>query len=86
MTYGEDLLELLLSRCTEVDSGARTIDNILNASLLPALATQILVGLAAQKVPQQIAIHVKDDEMIYQIDPPIKSSKKQPKKTKALEA
>ena len=86
VTYGEDLLELLLSRCTEVDSGARTIDNILNASLLPALATQILVGLAAQKVPQQIAIHVKDDEMIYQIDPPIKSSKKQPKKTKALEA
>ena len=34
--YTDDLVELLLSRCTEVDSGARNVDNILNATVLPA--------------------------------------------------
>ncbi len=49
VSYSEGLIELLLSRCTEVDSGARNVDNILNSSILPALATQILLGLAEQK-------------------------------------
>ncbi|NNH00195.1 type VI secretion system ATPase TssH [Acinetobacter sp. ANC 5414] len=73
--YSEDLIELLLSRCTEVDSGARNVDNILNASVLPALATQILVCLAEQKLPKQIYIDVQNDEIVYQLDPVAKTTK-----------
>lgn len=66
--YSNALCELLLSRCTEVDSGARNIDNILNASVLPSLATKILIALSEQKLPKHIYIDVIDDQIVYQLD------------------
>lgn len=87
VTYSDDLIELILSRCTEVDSGARNVDNILNASVLPALATEILVALAEQKIPKVIHIDTKDDEIIYLLDPQAKPAKKKSsKKSKVVEA
>ena len=83
--YSAEVPELLLSRCTEVDSGARNIDHILNATILPALATEILLALSEQKLPQQIWIDVKDDEFIYVLDPHIKSAKKKIAKKPKLE-
>ncbi|MPW44453.1 hypothetical protein A7A69_03135 [Acinetobacter sp. Ac_1271] len=88
VTYSHDLVELLLSRCTEVDSGARNIDHILNASILPALATEILMALAAQQLPKQIFIDVNAAEIIYLIDPvenKIANKKTLRKKTKTTE-
>lgn len=84
--YSEDLVELLLSRCTEVDSGARNVDHILNASILPALATEILMALAADHLPKVIQIDVKDDEITYVLDPIEKTTakkKRHPAKKKA---
>ncbi|MDO7473189.1 type VI secretion system ATPase TssH [Acinetobacter baumannii] len=78
--YSDDLVELLLSRCTEVDSGARNVDNILNSTVLPALATEILVALADQKLPKLIMIDAKDDEIQYLLDPVAKSAKKRTSK------
>lgn len=74
------MIELLLSHCTEIDSGARNIDNILNSFVLPALAKQILLGLAEQKMPQHIFIDVQDNEILYQVNPVVKSIKKTEKK------
>ncbi|MEF9956413.1 MAG: type VI secretion system ATPase TssH [Acinetobacter sp.] len=74
--YSDDLIELLLSRCTEVDSGARNVDNILNSTVLPSLATEILVALADHKLPKLIVIDTKDDDITYQLDPVVKSRKK----------
>lgn len=74
--YSEDLVELLLSRCTEVDSGARNVDNILNSSVLPELATQILMALADQKLPKLIKIDSKDNDIEYILDPVEKPTKK----------
>ena len=84
--YSEELVELLLSRCTEVDSGARNVDHILNASILPALATEILMALAADHLPKVIQIDVKDDEITYVLDPVEKTTakkKRHPAKNKA---
>jgi len=84
--YSEDLVELLLSRCTEVDSGARNVDHILNASILPALATEILMALAADHLPKVIQINVIDDEITYVLDPVEKTTvkkKRHPAKNKA---
>lgn len=87
VTYSNDLIELILSRCTEVDSGARNVDNILNSTILPALATEILVALAEQKIPKIIHIDVKDDQIVYLLDPqPQQEKKKSSKKTKVVEA
>ncbi|MCF5275327.1 hypothetical protein GIW21_07860, partial [Pseudomonas syringae] len=38
--YDEALIKAIASRCTEVDSGARNIDNILSKTLMPELAQQ----------------------------------------------
>lgn len=84
--YSEELVELLLSRCTEVYSGARNVDHILNASILPALATEILMALAADHLPKVIQIDVKDDEITYVLDPVEKTAakkKRHPAKNKA---
>ena len=78
--YSESLVELLLNRCTEVDSGARNVDNILNSTVLPSLATEILIALAEHKLPKLIVIDTKDDEIIYQLDPREKNTKKRSSK------
>jgi len=87
VTYSGDLLELILSRCTEVDSGARNVDHILNASVLPALATEILMALSEEKVPEKIQIEVENDEIIYLLDPQqvkVKIKRIRKKKTDAV--
>jgi type VI secretion system protein VasG len=45
-TYDEALIEAILARCTEVDSGARNVDHILNGTLLPEIAESVLAKMA----------------------------------------
>ncbi len=42
LTYDDKLIEEVARRCTEVESGARNVDNILTNSLLPDISRQIL--------------------------------------------
>lgn len=67
--YAEELCELLLNRCTEVDSGARNIDHILNATVLPSLATEILMAISEHKQPKQIYIEIENEHILYQLNP-----------------
>ena len=45
--YDAALVDAVLARCTEVDSGARNVDNILNGTVLPEIAETVLVKMAA---------------------------------------
>eukprot|EP01133_Synstelium_polycarpum_P022633 gene22633-27146_t len=40
------LVEAVLARCTEVDTGARNVDQILNGTVLPAIAEAVLARMA----------------------------------------
>ena len=44
--YDEALVNAVLARCTEVDSGARNVDTILNGTLLPEIADSVLAKMA----------------------------------------
>ena len=56
LTHDEALIEEVAKRCTEVESGARNVDNILTNTLLPEISRQILGRLAER---QKLApIHV----------------------------
>ncbi|WP_342118050.1 type VI secretion system ATPase TssH [Pseudoduganella sp. OTU4001] len=44
--WDEALVQAVLARCTETDSGARNIDNILHGSLLPGVADALLARMA----------------------------------------
>ncbi|MBC7859048.1 MAG: AAA family ATPase, partial [Burkholderiaceae bacterium] len=45
-SYDGALVDAVLARCTEVDSGARNVDHVLNGSLLPEIAEMLLVKMA----------------------------------------
>ncbi|CAN7408664.1 type VI secretion system ATPase TssH [Pseudoduganella sp. LjRoot289] len=45
-SWDEALVDAVLARCTEVDSGARNVDNILNGTLLPEIAESVLAKMA----------------------------------------
>ena len=54
--YDESLVEAVLARCTEVDSGARNVDNILNGTLLPQIAEAVLARMAEGAAIERIAV------------------------------
>jgi type VI secretion system protein VasG len=54
--YGEALVDAVLARCTEVDSGARNVDNILNGTLLPEIAGAVLARMAEGAAIERIEV------------------------------
>lgn len=56
LDYDDALLELVLSRCTEVDTGARAVDHLLNGSLLPEVADAVLAKMAEGKPISKIKV------------------------------
>lgn len=48
MKYTDQVVETIATRCTEVESGARNVDHIINGSLLPQLATDILENMGEE--------------------------------------
>jgi len=45
LQYEESVVEEVARRCTEVESGARNVDNILTNTLLPDISRQLLASL-----------------------------------------
>ena len=54
--YDEALVEAVLARCTEVDSGARNVDHILNGSVLPEIAESVLARMAQGQAISRIKV------------------------------
>jgi type VI secretion system protein VasG len=67
MTYEDALVETVASRCTEVESGARNVDNILTNTLLPDISRRLLVSFASGEKPDAIKVKVGEDgSFIYE--------------------
>ncbi len=60
LTYDQALVEEVVRRCTEVESGARNVDNILTNTLLPDVSKQLLGRMAEGQ--KQEGIHVSIGE------------------------
>lgn len=56
--YSDDMVESIANRCKEVDTGARNIDHILRATLLPLLSSAILEKMAEGPLPKKMQIGV----------------------------
>jgi type VI secretion system protein VasG len=61
LTYDDAFLEAVASRCTEVESGARNVDNILTNSLLPDISRKILGSMAEGEKMSVIHVSVGED-------------------------
>jgi type VI secretion system protein VasG len=61
LSLGDDLVDEIARRCTEVESGARNIDNILTNTLLPDLSTIVLQAIVEGAKPARIDIGLAED-------------------------
>ena len=61
MTWDAELVDEVARRCTEVESGARNVDNILTNTLLPDISKQLLAAMAEGARPQTIHVTLGAD-------------------------
>jgi type VI secretion system protein VasG len=55
------VIDLIVDRCTEVETGARNIDYILQGSLLPRISTELLTRMAEGALPERLRLGVGPD-------------------------
>jgi len=66
--WDDKLVDAVLGRCTEVDSGARNVDHILNGTLLPEIAETVLARMAEGAAVERIRVSAgKNGEFKYSI-------------------
>jgi type VI secretion system protein VasG len=66
LLHDEALLAEVANRCTEVESGARNVDNILTNTLLPDISRRILSGIAEGRKPASILVSIGEDgQLVY---------------------
>ncbi len=52
--------DLIASRCTQVDVGARNIDHIIDQNVLPELSRQLLEKMASEEMPASVTMGAND--------------------------
>ena len=67
-TYEEDVIQLIVERCTELESGGRMIDSILTNTMLPEISEEFLNRLVEGKEMQKVHVNVLDSEFTYVFD------------------
>ncbi|MDP2897747.1 MAG: type VI secretion system ATPase TssH [bacterium] len=68
LSYDESVVELVRSRCTAAETGARMVDAILTHSLLPEISREILTRLMEGKTVDKVHVGVSDREFAYSFD------------------
>ncbi|MEW4490516.1 type VI secretion system ATPase TssH [Thalassoglobus sp. JC818] len=61
LVWTDAVLDHIVSRCTEVDSGARNVDKILNGSMLPQMSAEFLSRMAEGTKTNQATVDVGED-------------------------
>lgn len=63
--YDDAVVDLIVSRCTETESGGRMIDAILTNGLLPDMSREFLTRLLEGKPLASVSIGARDNELHY---------------------
>ncbi|HEV7575714.1 MAG TPA: type VI secretion system ATPase TssH [Caldimonas sp.] len=63
--YGDDVVKLIVSRCTEAESGGRVVDAILTNTVLPRVSLEYLQRLSNGEALKAVRLAVKDGEFEY---------------------
>jgi type VI secretion system protein VasG len=70
LKYDDTLVDAVAERCTEVESGARNIDNILTNTMLPTISRLMLESIAEGGKPGAVRVGVGDDgDFEYSVEP-----------------
>lgn len=63
--YTDAVVEEIVNRCQELDSGGRMIDAIVTNTMLPEISNEFLRRLMEGREVQKVAVDVKDGEFTY---------------------
>ena len=64
-TYDDEAVNLIVNRCTELESGGRMIDAILTNTVLPAISRQFLTRMMEGDPVERVHVSVTDGEFAY---------------------
>jgi len=64
-TYDDEVVKLIASRCTELESGGRMIDAILTNTVLPAISREFLVRMMEGKRVERVHGKVAEGEFAF---------------------
>jgi type VI secretion system protein VasG len=66
-SYGDEIVDSIAKRCTEVDSGARNADHILTNTLLPEMSKEILSRMAAGEQIREVKVALEGEGFVFQL-------------------
>jgi type VI secretion system protein VasG len=61
LVCGDAIVDAILARCTEAESGARAVDRILTHSLLPQMSSEVLARMAAGEAFAKIEVGLESN-------------------------
>ena len=67
-TYDDEVVTLIASRCTELESGGRMIDAILTNTVLPRLSEEFLRRMMEGRTIERVHIRVDSGDFGYAFD------------------
>ena len=67
-SYGENIVENIAGRCTEVESGARNVDHILTNTLLPEMSKELLSRMARGEQIREVKVGLDGEGFTYDIN------------------
>ncbi|WP_347988905.1 type VI secretion system ATPase TssH [Methylomonas sp. AM2-LC] len=65
-SYSDDVIKLIASRCTELESGGRMIDAILTNTMLPSISSEFLTRMMEGNAVEKVHVGVVDGEFVYE--------------------
>ena len=66
--YSDAVVEEIVNRCHELESGGRMIDAIVTNTMLPDISAEFLTRMMEGKLVDKVAIDVTDGEFTYSFD------------------
>ena len=67
LSYSDAVVDYIVARCNDPDSGGRMIDNILTNSLLPELARHYLNRMISKQPISKESVDVVDGALVYEV-------------------
>jgi type VI secretion system protein VasG len=64
-SYDDDVIKLIASRCTELESGGRMIDAILTNTMLPSISAEFLTRMMQGIAVERVHVTVDNGEFVY---------------------
>ncbi len=66
LEWSEEVPKTIAERCTEVETGARNIDYIVNTRVIPGLSREILAKAGSGEMPGRVRLNLADGEFVYE--------------------